>query len=283
MKPDQKKTSTPDDAPSRTLLLVGHGSEHDDRSSRPVREHADTLADLEDFDTVEVAFWKEDPPIEGALERLDAGEIVVLPVFTSQGYYAGRVVPEALGLDPDRTGEVQRVADSDVVYTEAFGTHPEVADVVRSSVDRIADDADLEDDETSVVIAGHGTTRDERSSQTTERVADRLQRSEPWREVATGFMDEPPRIDRAVADTEGETVVVVPFFVSEGGHAADDIPHLLGGSDRDDFPRTFEGREVYYAPSVGTEPEIASVLASRAAEGAARHDGPGDGTATDPE
>jgi len=239
-----------------------------------VRRHAQTLVDHDAFDSVEMAFWKEEPTIEGALERLDADEIVVLPVFTSQGYYAGSIVPEALGLDPDRIDDVQRVAGSDVYYTEAFGTHPDVAEVARSSVRRIIDDADLDASELAVVVAGHGTTEDEKSSQTTEQVAERLRETEDWPEVTTGFMDEPPRVDRAVEETDGESIVVVPFFVSEGGHAAEDIPYLLGGETREDFPRTYEGREVHYAPSIGTEPEIAEILEKRASAGAEKLDHP---------
>ena len=47
---------------TRALVLAGHGSHLNARSSEAVRAHARSLAGDGDWDEVLVAFWKKSPP-----------------------------------------------------------------------------------------------------------------------------------------------------------------------------------------------------------------------------
>jgi sirohydrochlorin cobaltochelatase len=73
--------------------------------------------------------------------------------------------------------------------------------------------------------------------------------------------------------------VVVPLFISDGLHSYEDIPVLLGiaeqgatsavaGDSCEIFrsnPYLFEGRSLFYAPSVGTDPAFADVILDQVA------------------
>ena len=258
-----------DSETKRALLLVGHGSEFDERSSKPVRENAARLRVLRGFDSVHVAFWKEKPDVEGAIARCAADEVVVMPMFTSNGYYAARVIPEALGLDRSEFGDPMEVDGHRVAYTPPFGVHPDIETVVESRVFEAIGRSDVDFGDYTVVVAGHGTPKHDRSSASTERVARKLRETRNWGDVRTGFIDEEPTVDAAVEAAETVEVVVVPFFVSEGGHATEDIPAMLGADGGvGDFPIDVAGRRVRYAAPVGTAPDLLPILVDLARRGA---------------
>lgn len=264
-------------ARSRALLLVGHGAQDDERPGRPVRRHAERLRSLPDFDEIRVAFWDEDPAVEGAIERCKAREVVVAPVFMSHGYYAGRVIPKALGLEIGSPGEIDRHAGKRVVYTEALGTHPGARRIVGERIREEArkfETGPLKPEGITVVLAGHGTPKHDESRTSTERMVDRLHRFGVWGEVAAGFMDEAPAIEAVVRDAACDRVVVVPYFVADGPHVAEEIPAMLGADDgRTGFPREIAGKMVAYAQPVGTAPDAAKLIAGRAREGIGRLEG----------
>ena len=73
-------------------------------------------------------------------------------------------------------------------------------------------------------------------------------------------------------------LVVVPFFISDGLHSREDIPVLLGEPERLvkqrlaagqptwRNPTEKNGKLVWYAAAVGTEPHLADVILERVRE-----------------
>ena len=75
-------------------------------------------------------------------------------------------------------------------------------------------------------------------------------------------------------------MVVVPFFISDGLHSYQDIPVLLGitgersasaltaarGEVFRRNPYNIDGRSLFYAPSIGTDPGFADIIVEQAAE-----------------
>ena len=92
------------------------------------------------------------------------------------------------------------------------------------------------------------------------------------------FIEEDPRIGDCYSLASTKNIVVVPFFISDGLHAAEDIPVLLGEPERLVKERHAAGRPawrnptekhgklVWYSPSVGTEPLLADVILERVRE-----------------
>jgi sirohydrochlorin cobaltochelatase len=93
-------------------------------------------------------------------------------------------------------------------------------------------------------------------------------------------MEEEPRIAGCLALAQTKYCVVVPFFISDGLHAVEDIPVLLGEPERIvkerlaagqptwRNPTEKNGKLVWYSASVGTDPVLAEVILERVREAA---------------
>lgn len=260
------------------LLLVGHGSHLSHRSSLPVRALARELRVRGLFPEVRVAFWKEDPHLHHALDTVEHPRVVVLPVFTSTGYFTEVVVPRELGLTTEASGAPGRW----VLRCDPVGTHPRMAELV---LDRALETGmapgpkeGSEGESVALVVVGHGTPRHPQSGAVTrELVADLRSR---WLRgpVAAAFLDQDPRVAEVIRAQGAAKVVVVPFFISEGWHAGVTLPDGLGVEGG---RGAVEGREVRYARPVGTHPSLVEVVVEMVDEawrtGANRRD-PGKGT-----
>lgn len=86
-----------------------------------VTEHAERIRRTGRFSEIHTCFIRDEPPIEGALDRIEADRVFVVPVFISHGVHTTEDIPEALGLDS--TGK-------DVTYCDPIGDDPVVTDVI---------------------------------------------------------------------------------------------------------------------------------------------------------
>ncbi|RBI64483.1 hypothetical protein DMJ13_08395 [halophilic archaeon] len=253
---------------TQALVLAGHGSHLNPRSDRPVFDHADAVRERGAFDEVRTAFWKEEPSLSEVLRTVESHAAYVVPLFVSEGYFTEQVLPRELRLTDDRDLDV----GFPVRYAPPVGTHDAMTDVVVRRVERVTGDPDVGDG-VGVAVVGHGTERNENSARATQRHVRRIRERDRFEEVQALFMDEPPYVDDLYDEFDSESLVVVPLFVADGYHTTEDIPEDLGlvaegeGGDADyDVPATVEGREVWYAGAVGTEPLVADVAVERAVD-----------------
>ena len=265
------------------LVLVAHGSSKNAHSRRAVLQHGIELRRRGLFAEVHEAFYKEPPWIRDTWTDTRASDLFVIPVFMSEGYFTQTVVPRDLGVAPDaaRNGlwMVQRGART-LRYGRPVGTHPKMTEVLLARIDRVLSESpDAPAPETiAVIVAGHGTTRDDRSREIIDRQVAQLRGLNRFGEVHAAFMEEELRIADYPAYVQAADVVVVPFFVSDGMHVLEDIPVLLGESEAEvcrrlewgepvwTNPAVHHGKRIWYTPSVGTEPVIAEVILERLAE-----------------
>lgn len=267
MERDQPPPSASHDG---ALLLLGHGSEHSPASARPIRILARELQRRECFGEVKLGFWKERPYLHEALWRVRAREVVVVPIFTSEGYYTKRVIPRELGLDDPAA----RPPGLGVHLTRPVGAHPGIPEVIvdraRSvTVRRTRDGAPASTagagtEETGLVIVGHGTPRHPDSGRVTHGVARAVRDRWPHGPVAAAFLDEAPMVPEVIGEMDVTSAVVVPFFISEGWHAGVTLPRSLaveGGRGR------LGETPIRYTPPVGTHPSIADFVVDLASDG----------------
>ena len=247
------------------LVLVGHGSHLNPDSARPVFEHADRIRETDAFDEVREAFWKEEPTLREVLRTLASDDVYVVPFFMSDGYFADRVIPRELRIADGWTLDV----DKQVRYAEPVGTHDAIADVIVGRAESVTGDPDVGKG-AGLAVVGHGTERHEDSAKSTQYHADRVRDRDRFDEVGAFFMDEEPRVESIPGSFVTQDVVVVPLFVADGYHTQEDIPEDLGLTDDYrtgwDVPTTVEGRRLWYAGAVGTEPVMAEVILERAVE-----------------
>ena len=265
------------------LLIVGHGSTVNPDSSAPTLAHAAEIRRRKVFVDVECAFWKEEPSLRDALFFFDPEsirEVYVVPNFISEGYFTQTVVPRELELN----GRMTKRSNGQIwKYCDPVGNHPKMTELLFKRACDIAPDAAPA--ETTLLIVAHGTDLNENSAVAAKREAEKIRALGKYAAVLNVYMEEPPLVSDWRKLTETPNVVVVPFFISDGLHSYEDIPKLLGivvaaGVDRGrpgstppatahgeifrQNPHAIDGRNLFYAPSIGTDPGFADIIIEQA-------------------
>lgn len=236
------------------LVLAGHGSHLNPNSSEPIWRHADAVRGSGLFDDVGVALWKEEPSLARALDGCNADEVVVVPMFVSNGYFTKTVVPREMGLSGRTTQRGKQV----IRYTPPVGVHASLADViVERAVEAGAAPAD------GIAVLGHGTRRDSESERNIYRMAELVNVRGLFADVQAVFLDQEPNMLDMLDILRTPAVVVVPLFIADGWHVGQTIPDDLA---LDGAETRRGGRTVRYAGPVGTHDSLATVVVELARE-----------------
>ncbi len=267
------------------LLIAAHGSTVNPDSSAPTLAHAAEIRRRKVFADVGCAFWKEEPSLRDALFLFDPAkirEVYVVPNFISEGYFTQTVVPRELEL----IGPITKRSNGEIwKYCEPVGNHPMMTELLLKRARQVASDAAPE--ETSLLIVAHGTDLNENSAVAAKREAEKIRALGKYAAVLNVYMEEPPLVSDWRKLTETPNVIVVPFFISDGLHSYEDIPRLLGIKERrlpsrrrqpdgrlgsgpslkEIFrcnPYSIDRRNLFYAPSIGTDPGVADIIIQQA-------------------
>ena len=268
-----------EDFTGAALVLLGHGTTLNAESAAPVLQHAAELRRRKLFAEVREAFWKQEPRVQEVVASLTNPCVFIVPLFVSEGYFSEQVIPRELGFRGEGPGpfsRVQRRGPQALVYCRPVGTHDRMTDVLvaraQETVARFPFPRAPRLVDTTLFIAGHGTGQNENSRKTIERQVGLIRALKLFGAVEAVFLEEEPRIAECYRLAQTKNVVVVPFFISDGLHAAEDIPVLLGEPERVVRQRLAQGQAswrnpterrgklVWYTPSVGTDPLIADVI-----------------------
>ena len=270
--------------PETALLIVGHGSTVNPDSGAPSLAHAAAIRRRGVFARVACAFWKEEPALRDWPLLFDDDpairRVCVVPNFISEGYFTRTVIPRELGLDLGPDGAPASVTahhGQEWVYCPPVGNHPAMTDLLLARAREVA--PGVPENETSLLIVGHGPGLNDNSAVAAKRQAALLAERSDYAAVLSTYMEEPPLIADWVKLTDTPNVVVVPFFISDGLHSYQDIPVLLGieaeptasASERlrggevfAQNPRHLHGRSLYYASAIGTEAHFADIIVEQA-------------------
>jgi sirohydrochlorin cobaltochelatase len=268
-------------------VVIGHGSTVNADSAAPTFQHVDELRRRGLFAQVQEAFWKQEPNVAQTLRGVFAPRVFIVPLFISEGYFTQEVLPRELGLC--RKGETsfaraQKRGGQTLYYCGPVGTHPGMTAVLLARAGGIVEQFPFprapKSAETALFIAGHGTGSNENSRQAIETQAELIRARQIYGEVHAVFMEEEPRIGNCYKLARARNIVVVPFFISDGLHSREDIPVMLGapkavvaerlklGQPTWRNPTERQGKRVWYAASVGSEPRLADVILERVREAA---------------
>lgn len=278
---------TNEDFSDAALVLVGHGSTLNAESAAPTYQHADELRRRKIFGQVTECFWKIEPSVSGVLRGVFASRVFVVPLFISEGYFTEEVIPRELGFcerDQKQFSRVQQRGQQTLFYCGPVGTHDSMTSVLlaraREVVEKHPFPCAAKPEETTLFIAGHGTGNNENSRKAIERQVELIQGMKTYSAVHPVFMEEEPRIADCYTVAQTKNIVMVPFFISDGLHSYEDIPVMLGESARvvqERYkggqptwrnPTEKHGKRVWYAASIGNEPNIANVIMERVREAA---------------
>ena len=276
------------------LVVLGHGTGQNAKSAAPVYQHAAELRRRKIFAGVREAFWKQEPQIKQVLSEISAPRVFIAPLFVSQGYFASEVIPRELGFGKpsplntlsSEASEQRRIVTqlSTHFYCLPVGTHHSMTKVILSRAKEIVEQFPFPRAPTprdiTLFIAGHGTEESENSRRAVEKQAGLIRALGLYAGVHAIYLEESPRIADGYALAQTKNLVVVPFFISDGLHTQEDIPVMLGESERTvrqrlaggqppwRNPTEKNGRLVWYAPAIGSEPHIADVILERVREAA---------------
>ena len=263
------------------LIVLGHGTELNPNSGLPAKLHAAELRRRRLFRDVHEAYWKQEPQLKSVLANISAPRIFIAPLFISEGYFSTEIIPQELGFTYPTC--LKLTANEMVLhYCRPVGTHDAMTGVILARAAEVIHKfpfprpprpADL-----TLFIAGHGTGRNRVSRQAIERQAELIRARKIYAGVHHIFMEEEPRIGDCYSLAQTKHIIVVPFFISDGLHAVEDIPVLLGepatlvkerlaaGQPTWRNPTEKHGKLVWYTPSVGTAPLLAEVILARVHE-----------------
>lgn len=239
---------------THALLVVGHGSLRLGAGAAMIRVAA-RLRERGGVPLVAAGFLNYSrPTLAETLRRLaahGATELKVLPYFLVPGYFTLVALPRALA-EPGAAFPTLRLAQA-----APLGAHPALATLVQ----RRACEAGA-DTTTAVLLAAHGSP-DPTANAPILAVAEQLALRHVFGAVGVCYLGlNEPSIPDAIAALRARgfrQVVVVPYLLQLGGHAADDIPAIVAAA-RADNP----GVQMRLAAHLGYDPLLADVLAARA-------------------
>ena len=263
---------------------MGHGTTLNDNSAAPVLQHVTELSRRKIFREVLAAFWKQEPQIKAVLAtltELNVPRVFIVPFFISEGYFSAEVIPKELGFSfPDNLK--LKTQNTELNYCRPVGSHDLMTTVILARAKEVAEKFPFprtqKFSDTTLLIAGHGTERNKNSRKTVERQVELIRALKIFAEVGAVFMEEEPFIKGCWKNVPTRNIIVVPFFISDGLHVAEDIPMLLGepprivkerlaaGQPTWRNPTEKHGKLVWYSLSVGTEPLLADVILERVRE-----------------
>lgn len=220
-------------------VIVAHGQPSD---PAPAEASLAAFAASVDAATPLVSVHSATLAAPGALEAcLDAlpGESAVYPLFMAKGWFVTSALPKRIGA-------------RDVRILDPLGIDPALPALVADSLSETLADRDWEAPDVDLVIAAHGSGRSDNPAKVTAAFARQIESLLPFRSVRMGFVEQPPSIADAAADT-GRRAICLPFFACTGGHVLEDVPQALEEAD-------FQG---VVTPVVGELSRIQKHIASR--------------------
>jgi len=246
-----------------SVILAAHGSTASPQANEPLFELAEQIFDSGIFSKVTPAFLMGEPQASSVFSGLPPGDVVILPVMTSDGYYLQQVIPgkiaENVGLDSFR-----------IFMAPPLGMHPDLAGLVVDRIQDLSSLLGLNPQNTAIIIIGHGTRRNPDSSRSTERLVGQVRELLADHEIHSAYLDQDPSIEFAIGQTSKANLLAVPFLVARGPHTTVDVPAALGlptGPDIE-FPLVDwvgQGLMICDLP-VGMYPEVAELCIGLAAD-----------------
>lgn len=233
--------------PSATaLLLAAHGERRPGAANESVWRLADALSARGLVSEVGVGFVKGRPTIGQALRALTAAQIMVYPLFASDGYFTRDRLVQLL--DMADTGDSRR----SVQILSPLGLDPELPALVAEGAAACGEMHGHAAAETALLLIAHGSRRNSASRTAAERIASAVRSQRRFRTVDTAFLEERPFVQDALARMPGP-VIVVGLFSGDGLHGAEDAPRLIAALGRND---------VIFAGNVGGFPGLADLVAA---------------------
>jgi sirohydrochlorin cobaltochelatase len=240
----------------RSILLIGHGSLRPNSGAAMIRLAA-RLRENGAAPLVAAGFLNYSrPALAESIDRLrrrGATAIIAQPYLLVPGYISSTVLPRAMA------GLRAAIPELTMIQAEPLGAHPALAALVRLRADAAGASR-----HSALLVAAHGSP-DPAASAPVEAVAAMLRAEGAYAAVETCYLGlNPPDIPSAIAAQVAagrRHIVVTPFLLQLGGHAAEDLPAIVAAA-RQSHPAA----QICCAEHLGYHPLLAEVIADRVAD-----------------
>jgi sirohydrochlorin ferrochelatase len=233
------------------VVLAAHGERGGARANCAVLSHAEALARSGRYAAVAAGVLNGEPSLESAIVavRRAAADLLVYPVFMSDGYFVRRVLAP----------RIAAAAGPSARTLAPLGLDPSLPPLMMREALAAAARGGFDAGSARLLVVGHGSSSrpNGASARATRRAAQLLAVSRTFADISVAFLEEPPFLTDRLADGSRPTVVL-GFFSGEGLHALEDVPAAIAERS---------ANAVYTGP-IGALPEIADIIA-RAVDAAA--------------
>ncbi|MGB2499277.1 MAG: CbiX/SirB N-terminal domain-containing protein [Mariniblastus sp.] len=213
-----------------SIVLAAHGSTATENCNDPLHELAAAILQRQEkqscfspklwIENITPAFLQGEPQMTQVLESLPQGDVIVIPVMTSEGYYLRKL--------PEKFASNKNAEHFNFYLSSVFGMHAMIADEMKSLVANHLARFHLNPADTTVVVVGHGTRRNKTSGESTYRLTNTLAEHFPQLNCRTGFLDQDPDADRIASEITTPHTIILPFLISRGPHTTEDVPQAFG-------------------------------------------------------
>jgi len=150
--------------------------------------------------------------LESALHGVDSP--LIYPFFMSQGYFTSDILPRRLSS-----------AGCNYLQLPPFGADPAIPALVAEAAMTGARTANLIPEETSLLLAAHGSEVSPASRIATLALVEQLLAALPFKAVVAGFIEEPPYLGESARDLG--RALCLPLFTLTASHVLDDVPDAM--------------------------------------------------------
>lgn len=119
----------------QALLLVGHGSKSS-QADDVLPYYVEALRSSGKFCDVQACYLEREPSVEGALDRIDADRIYVMPLLLAHGHHTRVTIPQSLGI----SGTQGVVNGKEVLYLEPLGRSEHIVALISDRINETQTD-----------------------------------------------------------------------------------------------------------------------------------------------
>jgi sirohydrochlorin cobaltochelatase len=229
------------------LLIAAHGERGGDADNAGVARLTAALAARRVAGEIRYGLLKGSPTIETALNAFSAPELIVFPLFLSEGYFAHCVLAR-------RLEEAARMRQRGSIHVlPPLGLDMALGDMIAAGAAAVADKHGLVSRQTTLVLLAHGSSRDSASRLAAERLARHIRERNSFSGVRTAFLEESPALGSVVEAIRGP-VVIIGLFTGHGLHGAGDVNAMMNALRR---------KDTIFAGNLIAFPGLADVVAAR--------------------
>lgn len=174
-----------------------------------------------------------------AVAAADLQHPLIYPLLMAEGFFMSKILP-------NRLGKIM----SGATLLPPLGADPAFPGLVVAVARQAARSAGYGLEQTSLLLAAHGSEVSPASRQSTEALATHVAQTGEFRSVVTGYIEEPPFIKDSARNL-GQALCL-PIFALRASHVSVDIPAALAAA-------RFSGRLL---DPLGMQPEIPAFIAA---------------------